>query len=90
MIRMTFNKVLLKHHEAKETTPGGIILPEARQLKDQPIADVVAVGPDVKGVVPGDTVYFGTYAGTVLVIDDEEHMVLREEDILAVINGNDT
>jgi len=83
-VRMLKNKVLLKQHKREEKTAGGIILPEDRQLKDEPVARVIAVGEDVKAFSEGDDVVFGTYAGTRVTIDGEECLILREEDVLGV------
>jgi len=87
------DRVLLKRLEEEEVTKGGIIIPDS--AKEKPIKGVVvAVGPGKPGddgkpvpltVKEGDTVLFGKYAGTEVKIDNVEHLVLREEDILAII-----
>jgi chaperonin GroES len=85
--------VLLKRIEEKETVKGGIIIPDT--AKEKPMeGEVISVGPgkimedgkrspvDVK---PGDRVLFGKYAGTEIKIDDVEYVIMREEEILAVL-----
>ena len=92
-IRPLHDRVLVKRIEAEEKTAGGLIIPDT--AKEKPIqAEVVAVGagkrdkdgklhaPDVK---PGDRVLFSKYSGTEVKIDGEEHLIMREDDILAVI-----
>jgi len=93
-IRPLQDRVVIKRIEAEERTKGGIIIPDA--AKEKPIeGKVVAVGNgkvlkngslqplDVK---VGDRVLFGKYSGTEVKIDGEEHMLLREDDILAVLS----
>ena len=87
------DRVLLKRLEEEETTKGGIIIPDS--AKEKPIkGEVVAVGPGKTAkdgtlvpmsLAPGDKVLFGKYAGTEIKIDNEEHLVMREDDILAII-----
>ena len=94
-IRPLQDRVLVKRVEQEERTKGGIIIPDT--AKEKPIEGrVVAVGagkladdgklraPDVKA---GDRILFGKYAGTEVKIDGEEHLILREEDILGVIEA---
>lgn len=85
-MRMLRDNVLLKQRERAEKTKGGLYLPEDKQLKDDPIADIVAVGSQVKELSTGDTVVFGSYAGTWVTINDVEHLIMKEDDILAVIS----
>lgn len=91
-IRPLFDKVVVRLCEAEETTAGGIILPGNAQEKPQ-IAEVIAVGPggivDGKEVVmtvkEGDKVITSKYAGTEVKIDGEEYNIVRQNDILAVV-----
>ncbi|MBT3345100.1 MAG: co-chaperone GroES [Gemmatimonadetes bacterium] len=88
------DRVLVKRlDEDEEQSVGGIIIPDTAKEKPQE-AKVVAVGPgrtedgkrialDVK---KGDTVLIGKYSGTEVKLDGEEHLILREEEILAVIS----
>ena len=91
-IRPLLDKVVLKPIEAQEKSVGGIILPTAAQEKPS-LAIVVAVGEgglvdghEVKMLVkPNDKVLYSKYAGTECKIDDEKYVVIKQADILAVI-----
>ena len=86
------DRVVVKMLEAEETTKGGIILAASAQEKPQ-VAQIVAVGPggmvDGKEVVmtvkPGDKVITSKYSGTEIKLDDEEYVVVRQNDILCVV-----
>ncbi|NLO49438.1 MAG: co-chaperone GroES [Clostridiales bacterium] len=86
------DRVILKQIEAEETTKSGIILTSAAQEKPQ-IFEVIAVGPGgiVEGhevemsVEPGDRVITGKYSGTQVKVDDEELVIVRQGDILAIV-----
>ena len=92
-IRPLHDRVIVKRLEGEEITKGGIIIPES--AKEKPLEGLVeAVGPgkrDENGkqvaldVKQGDKVLFGKYAGTEVKINDEEMVILREDDILGVI-----
>ena len=92
-IRPLHDRVLVKRVKEEETTKGGIIIPDT--AKEKPIeAKVVAVGSgrlldsgEVRplAVKQGDLVLFGKYGGTEVKIDGEEHLILREDDILGII-----
>lgn len=78
-------RLVLKQCAAEETTKSGIILTGQSQEKPQE-AIVVAVGPDVKAsFAEGDKVIYSKYAGNTVKVDDEELMIIKEEDILAVV-----
>lgn len=86
------DRVVLKQLEAEEKTKSGIVLPT--NAKEKPIqAEVVAVGPgkveDGKkidmSVKVGDKVIYSKYAGTEVKLDNQEYIVLKEEDILAIV-----
>ena len=81
-------RVVLKPLAAEETTKSGIVLPGSEKEKPQQ-AEVVAVGPgtdDVKMEVKvGDKVIYSKYAGTDVKMEDEEYIIVRQSDILAVI-----
>ena len=87
------DRILVKRIEEEEKTKGGIIIPDAAKEKPQE-GKVVAVG-DGKvlengkkaplTVKPGDKILFGKYAGTEVKIDGEEHLILREDDVLGII-----
>jgi chaperonin GroES len=87
------DRIVVKRVESEEKTASGIIIPD--NAKERPMeAKVVAVGngklldngtlrkPEV---AVGDTVIFGKYSGTEVKIDGEEHVILREDDLLAVL-----
>ena len=91
-LRPLFDKVVVKQPKEKEQTAGGIFLPTAAQEK-QEIAVVTAVGDggvvdgkDIKMVVHvGDKVLYGKYAGSTFKIDGEEVTVIKQSDILAIV-----
>ena len=91
-LRPLADRVLLKPTEAEETTKSGIILSTAN--KEKPVvSEVVAVGPGgvidgnevVMTVKPGDRVVVAKYAGTEVKLDGVEYMIVRQSDILAVV-----
>ncbi len=86
------DRVVIKNLEAEETTKGGIILTNA--AKEKPVmAEVLAVGPggnvdgkDIKmHVKEGQKVIYSKYAGTEVKLDGEEYIIVRQSDILAVV-----
>jgi chaperonin GroES len=92
-IRPLQDRIIVKRLESEEKTKGGIIIPDS--AKEKPMeGKVIAVGkgklndkgertaPDVKA---GDIVLFSKYAGTEVKIEGEEHLIMREDDILGVI-----
>ncbi len=91
-IRPLLDRVVLKATEVEETTQSGFILTTASQEKPQ-FSEVIAVGPGgiVDGkeitmlVKVGDKVITGKYAGTEVKVDGEEYTIVRQNDILAVI-----
>ncbi|MBE6624482.1 MAG: co-chaperone GroES [Ruminococcaceae bacterium] len=91
-IKPLSNRVVLKNLEAEETTKGGIILAGAAKEKPQ-TAEVIAVGPGatVDGkVVPmtvkvGDKVIISKYSGTEVKLDGCEYIIVKEDDILAIV-----
>lgn len=91
-LKPLFDKVVLKQVEAVETTKAGIILPGSAQEKPE-VAEIVAVGPgglvDGKEVVMtlkvGDRVITGKYSGTQVKLDGVEYTIVRQSDVLAVI-----
>lgn len=87
------DRVVLKHLVAEETTKSGIVLPGQNKEKPQQ-AEVVAVGPggmvdgkEVKmEVKAGDQVIYSKYAGTEIKMDEEEYIIVKQNDILAIIS----
>ncbi len=86
------DRVVLKQLEAEETTKSGIILTSASQEKPQE-AEVIAVGPgglvdgkEVKMLVkPGDKVIYARYGGNTVKLDGEEYIIVKQDDILAIV-----
>ena len=92
-IRPLHDRVIVKRIEETEKTKGGIIIPDTAKEKPQE-GKVVSVGPGRRieegKVIPldvkaGDKILFGKYSGSEIKLDGEEHLILREEDILGVI-----
>lgn len=92
-LRPLQDRILVKRVEQESMTKGGIIIPDS--AKEKPAeGKVVAVGngkmaedgkritPDIKA---GDRILFGKYAGTEVKIDGEEHLIMREDDVLGII-----
>jgi len=92
-IKPLFDRVLLAPEENEKETKGGILLPTAAQEKSQ-IATVVAVGKggELDGkkieiqVEKGDRVLYSKYAGTEVTLDDKKYVIVRQADILAVLD----
>ena len=94
-VRPLGNKVLIKRDEVPETTEGGIIIPET--ANEKPLeGEVVAVGkgttlPNGKQVAltvkKGDIVFFGPYAGTEITLGGDEHIIIDESEIIAVLEN---
>ncbi len=92
-IKPLYDRVVLKRLEEEEVKKGGIIIPDTAKEKPQQ-AEVIAVG-DGKilengqkvplSVKPGDKVLIGKYSGTDVKIGDEEYVIVREDEILAII-----
>lgn len=86
------DRVVIRMLESEETTKGGIFLPDSAKEKPQ-IAEIMAVGPggviDGKDVIMevevGDHVLISKYAGTEVKMDDEDYTILRQSDILAIV-----
>jgi chaperonin GroES len=93
--RPLHDRVLVRRIEAEEKTPGGIIIPDT--AKEKPVeGEVLAVGAGARDengrIVPldvkvGDRVLFGKWAGTDVIIDGQDRLILKEADILGVIEG---
>ena len=82
------DRVIIKQAAAETTTASGIIIPDTAQEKP-PKGNVMAVGKGTKDdpitVKTGDTVLYGKYAGTELKYKDEDYLIMKESDILAII-----
>ena len=88
MLKPLFDRVVIKNIETEEVTKGGILLTSSAKEKPQ-MAEVLAVGPgakDVEMVVKvGDKVVYQKYAGTEVKVDGQEVIVIKQNDILAVV-----
>ncbi|MCF8144222.1 MAG: co-chaperone GroES [Deltaproteobacteria bacterium] len=92
-VRPLHDRVIVKRVEEEAKTKGGIIIPDT--AKEKPVeGKVIAVGDgkvadDGKKIAlevkAGDKILFGKYAGTEIQIDGEEHLIMREDDIIAII-----
>ena len=86
------DRIVVKVLEAKDVTKGGIVLPDTAKEKPQE-AEVIAVGKgkisDGKVIAPevkvGDNILFGKYSGAEIMMDGKEYLILKEEDILAIV-----
>jgi chaperonin GroES len=92
-VRPLGDRILVKRLEEEEVIKGGIIIPDTAKEKPQR-GEVIAVGlgrMDEEGkrlpldVQVGDNILFGKYAGSEVTLDDDEYLIMREEDVLAVI-----
>ena len=94
-VRPLHDRLLVRRVEEKETTKGGIIIPDS--AKERPLeGNVIAVGAGKRledgtvvalDVKAGDRILFGKYAGTEIKIDGVEHLILAEDEVLGVIEG---
>lgn len=93
-VRPLHDRILVRRIEEQEVKKGGIIIPDTAKEKPQE-GEVVAVGEGRRmeesgerqpmDVKVGDLVLFGKYSGTDVMIEDEEYLILREEDVFAII-----
>ena len=93
--RPLHDRVVVRRLEQEEKTAGGIIIPDPAKEKPQE-GEVIAVGPGARGedgtlhpldVKAGDRVLFGKWSGTEVKIDGEDLMIMKESDIMGVIEG---
>ena len=91
--RPLHDRILVRRVEYEEKTKGGIIIPDTAKEKPQE-GEVIAVGPGARDdsgkiqaldVKAGDRILFGKYSGTDIKIDGQEYLILREDEVLAVI-----
>ena len=95
-IKPLHDRVVVRRIDEDERTPGGIIIPDT--AKEKPMqGEVVAVGPGARDddgdriepdVKPGDKVLFGKWSGTEVKIDGEELLIMKESDIMGIIEGS--
>lgn len=89
------DRILVKQSDAEETTAGGIVLPDTAKEKPQK-GKVIATGPgkllDDGGrgkneVSKGDEIFYGKYAGTEIEVEGDTYVILRDTDVLGVVEG---
>jgi chaperonin GroES len=89
------DRIVVRPGESEETTASGLVIPDTAKEKPQQ-GKVIAVGKgrvnDEGKVTPldvkvGDTILFGKYSGSEIKLDGDEHLIMREEDILGVVEG---
>ena len=94
-LRPLHDRVLIRRVEQEAKTTGGIIIPDTAQEKPME-GDVIAVGPGARGedgkvhtldVKAGDRVLFGKWSGTEVRLDGEELMIMKESDIMGLVEG---
>jgi len=95
-VKPLHDRILIKRVEEKETIKGGIIIPDTAKEKPQE-GEVIAVGGGKKTeegkVIPldvkaGDRILFGKYSGTEIKIDEEEYLIIREDEVLGIIESS--
>ena len=94
-VKPLHDRILIKRVEEKETIKGGIIIPDTAKEKPQE-GEVIAVGGGKKTeegkVIPldvkaGDRILFGKYSGTEIKIDEQEYLIIREDEVLGIIEA---
>ncbi len=95
MIKPLHDRILVKRIEEKEVVRGGIVIPDTAKEKPQE-GEVVAVGDGkvldsgtkiAMSVKKGDRILFGKYAGTEVKVEGEEYLIMREDEVLGVLEG---
>jgi chaperonin GroES len=94
-IRPLYDRIVVKRLEEKETIQGGIIIPDSAKEKPQE-GEVIAVGQGKRldtgkvvplDVKPGDRILFGKYSGSEIKLDGEEYVIMREDEVLGILEG---
>ncbi len=94
-VKPLHDRILIKRVEEKETVKGGIIIPDTAKEKPQE-GEVIAVGTGKKtdegktiplDVKAGDRILFGKYSGTEIKIDDQEYLIIREDEVLGILEA---
>ena len=96
--RPLHDRVVVRRIESEEKTAGGIIIPDTAKEKPQE-GEVIAVGPGARDeagklvpidLKPGDRILFGKWSGTEVKIDGQEYLIMKESDVMGVIEGRET
>ncbi len=94
-IRPLYDRIVVKRLEEKETKVGGLYIPDSAKEKPQE-GEIIAVGKGKRledgkliplDVSPGDHILFGKYSGSEIKIDGEEYLIMREDEVLGIIEG---
>jgi chaperonin GroES len=94
-IRPLYDRIVVRRLEEKETIQGGIIIPDSAKEKPQE-GEVIAVGQGKRldsgkvvalDVKPGDRILFGKYSGSEIKLDGEEYQIMREDEVLGILEG---
>src|SRR3989440_12874358 len=94
-IRPLYDRIVVKRVEQKEQMQGGLYIPDSAKEKPQE-GEVVAVGKGKRmedgkviplDVQPGDRILFGKYSGSDIKIDNEEYMIMREDEVLGILDA---
>ena len=93
-IRPLYDRILIKRIKDEEKTPGGIIIPDSAKEKPQE-GKIIAIGKgrlDEGKIIPlevkvGDRILFNKYSGSEIKLDGEEHLIMKEDDILGVLEA---
>ncbi len=80
------DRVFVKYTEEGERTAGGIYIPDSAKEKPQK-GIVEAVGSEVKEIKVGNTILFDKYSGSKVTMDNNEYLIIKEEDILGIVEG---
>ena len=80
------DRVFVRYTEEGEKTAGGLYIPDTAKEKPQK-GTVEAVGSEVKEIKVGNTILFDKYSGSKVTIDNNEYLIVKEEDILGIVEG---
>jgi chaperonin GroES len=80
------DRVFISYSEESEKTSGGLYVPDSAKEKPQQ-GKVVAIGSEVKEIKKGNIVLFDRYSGSKVKVNDKEHLIIKEEDILGIVEG---
>ena len=80
------DRVFVSYAEEEEKTKGGLYVPDTAKEKPQK-GKVEAVGSEVKEIKVGDAVLFDKYSGSKVKMDDKEYLIIKEEDVLGIVEG---
>ena len=80
------DRVFVRYTEEGEKTAGGLYIPDTAKEKPQK-GTVEAVGSEVKEIKIGNTILFDKYSGSKVIIDNNEYLIVKEEDILGIVEG---